>query len=408
MHYTDVRPFIITQKFATAVNNLRDMSDIGNINNNSDFMSELEKMEKVTDITSYVTYITEKFGNPIIKQMKKVGITPGTLSQFIEKCCSKMYCIEYLNKFVMLVKSKQLPEKYLKSSDWRQELSDITQNQIFILHDIYIFLRMLKSYQNTIIFYGGLQHYEMLKCFFIQNGYVEDVEFKGSDQSKRCLLMNPPKIVLKFGNSSIISLVHGFNENTSRKLVNIFKNTALSGSVNSKIGPYSIKDGIYTTPILSSHPTVDSWSLHGNILLILSPSILNDIRWDGYITESGGGTLLSKPYPPYNKNTISNYISESEKYNEAQEEYVTGEIIFPNNSVITPYVYAIIFKNDITEDLFDLITDNLSNKNKDDQIRLLNLLHIDKSGYITFPYTKTTEDTMKLRKNVKDHLQTEE
>jgi hypothetical protein len=113
-----------------------------------------------------------KKSQPILKQLKKSGISQNDLYSGIYNVCKKRNVVKWVQNYAGWLKSEK---PVVVTPQNAQELMDTTQEQLSIMHDIYTFLRMIKpidgELQKNIIFYGGLAHTEALQILLESVGF---------------------------------------------------------------------------------------------------------------------------------------------------------------------------------------------------------------------------------------------
>jgi hypothetical protein len=126
---------------------------------------------------------------------------------------------------------------------------------------------------------------------------------------------------------SIIALVSGTHNRFNLVL------SSLSGD------PLSSHHKLFFTPIFSFYPVVPVSHLHWGTLIVLSPSVLDSVKWTASLTESGGGSMLVKE-ETYD---LQSFIKQSEKdYRSSPDEWEMGEIVFPANVDLSPHFSLMI------------------------------------------------------------------
>lgn len=184
MHYTDVRPLYKLEDMARRIPLIKNTEQWEGFKEK--FEDEIKDLSIIHDCSSYTNYIYNKVleSKSIIKQLEKNGIPKEMFASLIEKVCSHFSLDRYAEKYYHMLISPELPKAWLQKNpngdepdNVEQDLSDILQSQLAILHDLYTFLRMIKKmdgqYQQNIIFYGGLAHYEMLRLLLSDVGFVQ-------------------------------------------------------------------------------------------------------------------------------------------------------------------------------------------------------------------------------------------
>lgn len=186
IHSTDVRPFYVFDEIGTFLS--RKIDKIDWIKFKKKYANTISTLSKIDNCKKYIVYIFNLIARqrPILKQISKSGISTGKLILAINDVCKQQKAVYWTQEYVKLINSPNPPRTPYQ---FDQHMSDIVQNQISIIHDIYTFLRMLrpfdKSPQNNIIFYGGLTHFDALITMLKGIGF-EKIE-TGTQISKHCV-----------------------------------------------------------------------------------------------------------------------------------------------------------------------------------------------------------------------------
>jgi hypothetical protein len=187
VHSTDIRPFYVYADIMRKMRIKMTQNEWDNFRfSHKNLINVLSNIKNCNDYTGYIMSLLDK---NIIKQMEKSGITGKKLKNLIFKTCEEHNAVMYVKKFVLLF-SYNIPPN---GSMFDQEISDIIQEQISVLHDIYTVLRMIKpmngKIQKNIVFYGGNAHVDNLITM------LKFLDFKiipnnSKEISKRCLQLN--------------------------------------------------------------------------------------------------------------------------------------------------------------------------------------------------------------------------
>jgi hypothetical protein len=195
-HYTDLRPLYVLENIGREITFIKTDEEWNKFKNL--YSDEIKEMSLVKNCETYFLYLYNKIknNNSIRKQLQKSGISSELFTKLTIKSCEKFDNYKYVMKFYEILVSDLLPRKYLEIHpnkdyiDIEQDLSDIIQNQLSIIHDIYTVLRMIKKmdgvYQKNIIFYGGLAHYYTIKEMLLELEFSIINEIS-SNERKRCL-----------------------------------------------------------------------------------------------------------------------------------------------------------------------------------------------------------------------------
>lgn len=182
VHSTDLRPF---EDLSNMASRLRlPFTETTFIQFKEQYKNTIKELSDVKNCEQYTMYILNRLKSKkiFLKQLKKtIIINLKHLKIVISDLCKKTNAIYYLMEFLNIVNSDIPPVGLI----FDQKSTDILQNQLSILHDVYTFLRMIRPFdskpQKTIIFYGGLAHMENLKYMF------EAIKFKEKKNTSKTI-----------------------------------------------------------------------------------------------------------------------------------------------------------------------------------------------------------------------------
>jgi len=185
IHSTDVRPFEIFGEMAKKLRFELTKSEWDVFK--KQYATTIKSLSGINTCKKYIIYIMQFIfkSRPIRKQLHKSKIRESDFILALYKGCKKRDAIQWITQYNRWLNS-QNPQKGWHTD---QHLTNIVQEQISILHDIYTFLRMIKPMdgmlQKNVIFYGGLAHVETLVVMLEQVGFK--IVKTGTNVATRCV-----------------------------------------------------------------------------------------------------------------------------------------------------------------------------------------------------------------------------
>lgn len=161
IHSTDIRPFHVYADMTRAMQFKMTRPEWEAFRKK--YAKLMNSLASIKNCKDYVGYILSLPRRSIIKQIEKSGIRGNDLRQAIFVACKKRQAVEYVKGLVSIFSSPDPPI----AASFSQEMTDLMQEQITILHDVYTFLRMIKpmnkQVQRNVVFYGGQAHVDNLE-----------------------------------------------------------------------------------------------------------------------------------------------------------------------------------------------------------------------------------------------------
>ena len=183
IHSTDLRPFKEITKMIGDIRNYRENEGLWS-KFKQDNKEIISRLSKITTCDAYADYLisiidsdpfTSKNQRVTKKQMESANITVDNLKHMIIQVCKDDThdTMGFFNKFVSILKNDKPPAN-------SNENNYIYTLQIAMYHDIYTFLRMMRTFkkvkngeQRNIIFYGGNLHVKNLEILLEYTGFVK-------------------------------------------------------------------------------------------------------------------------------------------------------------------------------------------------------------------------------------------
>lgn len=205
VHSTDIRPFLVISKMT------RDMKMIYDRKDWDEFKQKHEKLIKILKniktCKDYVVFLLQVIYRVHISNVYELKqslisskVSNKQLIRSLYAACKYRDSVKWVKEFVEILEQDKPPKEVFFGEVGEQHLSDVYQNQLAILHDVYTFTQMIGplngKQQENIIFYGGDAHVHNLVIMLTQSGFkiIQNNSKQIGNQKGRndCLKMGNP------------------------------------------------------------------------------------------------------------------------------------------------------------------------------------------------------------------------